>query len=157
MHSSVFLGQKQIKTVMKLRRLFAIIGVALSCALFSSCTKEESGSAFDNVLWTGTYPSQMLNNDTKEWEEWTSCISLQFCHSGLECIVDTGIVGLLASNRSIYEVKGDSKENFTLCKTNGGQTIQYYSGTIKGNKMSFEFLSCDKVERTIELEKVELN
>ena len=28
--------------------------------------------------------------------------------------------------------------------------------TIKGNKMSFEFLSCDKVERTIELEKVEL-
>ena len=141
---------------MKLRRLFAIIGVALACALFSSCTKEESGSAFDNVLWTGTYPSQTLNNDTKEMEDHTSCISLQFCHSRLECIVDTGIVGLYAMNRRIYEVKWYSKDNFTLCKTNGGQTIQYYSGTIKGNKMSFEFLSCDKVERTIELEKVEL-
>ena len=141
---------------MKLRRLFAIIAVALSCALFSSCTKEESGPAFDNVLWMGTYPSRMLSSDTKEWEEWTSCISLQFCHVGLECIVDTGIVGLLAINRSIYEVKWHSKESFTLCKTNGGQTIQYYSGTINGDKMSFEILSCDKVERTIELEKVEL-
>ena len=141
---------------MKLRRLFAVIGVALACTLFSSCTKEENGSAFDNVLWMGSYPSKMLNNDTKEWEEKTSYISLQFRHSGLECIVDTGIVGLLASNRSIYEVKWYSKEKFTLCKTNGGQTIQYYSGTIKGDKMSFEFLSCDKVERTIEMEKVEL-
>ena len=142
---------------MKLRRLFAIIGVALACALVSSCTKEESGSASDNVLWTGTFPCQMLNNDTKEMEERTACISLQFRHSGLECIVYTGIVGMYAMNRTIYEVKWYSKENFTLCKTNGGQTIQYYSGTIKGNKMSFEFLSCDKVERTIELEKVELN
>lgn len=141
---------------MKLGRLFAIIAVALSCALFSSCTKEEIGPACDKVLWTGTYPSRMLNNDTKEWEEWTSCISLQFCHVGLECIVDTGIVELLAINRSIYEVKRHSKESFTLCKTNGGQTIQYYSGTINGDKMSFEILSCDKVERTIELEKVEL-
>ena len=141
---------------MELGRLFAIIAVALSCALFSSCTKEESGPACDNVLWTGTYPSRMLNNDTKEWEEWTSYISLQFCHAGLECIVDTGIVGLLAINRSIYEVKWHSKESFTLCKTNGGQTIQDYSGTINGDKMSFEILSCDKVERTIELEKVEL-
>ena len=141
---------------MKFGRLFAIIAVALSCALFSSCTKEEIEPAFDNVLWTGTYPSRMLNNDTKEWEELTSCISLQFCHVGLECIVDTGIVGLLAINRSIYEVKWHSKESFTLCKTNGGQTIQYYSGTINGDKMSFEILSCDKVERTIELEKVEL-
>ena len=141
---------------MKLGRLFAIIAVALSCALFSSCTKEEIGPACDKVLWTGTYPSRMLNNDTKEWEELTSCISLQFCHVGLECIVDTGIVELLAINRSIYEVKRHSKESFTLCKTNGGQTIQYYSGTINGDKMSFEILSCDKVERTIELEKVEL-
>ena len=141
---------------MKFGRLFAIIGVALVCALFSSCTKEEIGPACDKVLWTGTYPSRMLNNDTKEWEEWTSCISLQFCHVGLECIVDTGIVGLLAINRSIYEVKRHSKESFTLCKTNGGQTIQYYSGTINGDKMSFEIVSCDKVERTIELEKVEL-
>lgn len=142
---------------MKFGRLFAIIGVVLACALFSSCTKEESGSAFDSVLWTGTYPSQTLNNDTKEMEDHTSCISLQFCHSGLECIVDTGIAGAYGMNRTNYEVKWYSKENFTLCKTNGGQTIQYYSGTIKGNKMSFEFLSCDKVERTIELEKVELN
>ena len=83
LHSSVFIGQKQIKTVMKLGRLFAIIAVALSCALFSSCTKEEIGPACDKVLWTGTYPSRMLNNDTKEWEELSSCISLQFCHVGL--------------------------------------------------------------------------
>ena len=141
---------------MKLGRLFAIIGVALACALFSSCTKEESGSAFDSVLWTGTYPSQTLNNDTKEMEEHTAGISLQFARSGLECIVERGIVGMYSINRIIYEVKWYSKNTFTLCKTQGGQTIQYYSGTIKGKKMSFEFLSCDKVERTIELEKVEL-
>lgn len=150
------MGQKQIKTVMQFRRLLAIISVALTCAMMPSCTKEESASVFDSVLWTGTYPSQMLNNDTKEMEEWTSFIALQFCHSGTECIVDTGIAGLLATNRTIYEVKWYSKDNFTLCRTQGGQTIQYYSGNINGNRMTFEFLSCDKVERVIEMEKVEL-
>lgn len=138
---------------MKLTRFFTIIGVALIFVLSSSCTKEDSASAFESVFWSGTYPVQMLNNDTKEMEDHTGCTTLQFCRSGLECIVDTGIVGMFANNRSFYEVKWYSKENFTLCKTQGGQTIQYYSGTIKGNKMSFEFLSCDKVERTIELEK----
>ncbi|MCQ2161516.1 MAG: hypothetical protein MJY97_10610 [Bacteroidales bacterium] len=142
---------------MKLRRLFAIIGIALSCALFTSCAKEESSSKYESVLWIGNYPTQTQNNDTKEMEEHTACISLQFARSGLECIVERGIVGMYSINRIIYEVKWYSKNTFTLCETQGGQTIQYYSGTIKGNKMSFEFLSCDKVERTIELEKVELN
>lgn len=140
---------------MKLKRFFSIIGVTLICVVSSSCTKEES-SAYESAIWSGTYPAQMLNNDTKEMEDHTGCITLQFCHSGLECIVDTGIVGMLATNRTIYEVNWYSKENFTLFKTQGGQTIQYYSGIIKGDKMSFEFLSCYKVERTIELEKFEL-
>ena len=73
---------------MQFRRLLAIISVALTCAMMPLCTREESASAFDSALWTGTNPSQMLNNDT--------------------------------------------------------------------NEMTFKFLSCDKVERVIEMEKVEL-
>ncbi len=146
---------------MKLIQFLAAVTFVVLCALFSSCEKEESSceneenaSAYHFATWYGTYPSKMLNNDTKEMEDCTSCIFLQFCHSGIECIVDKGIVGLLGINRSIYDVKWFSKEKFTLCKTQSGQTIQYYSGTINGSKMSFEFLSCDKIERTIELEKI---
>lgn len=127
---------------------------ALSNVLFSSCSKDEYPSAYDETQWFCIYPVQMQNNDTGEQSEHMACISLQFYQSGTKCSVDTGIVGMIASNRTVYEVKWYSESVFSLCESNAGQTIHYYSGTISGNIMSFEILSCDKVERTIELKKL---
>ena len=139
---------------MKLNSFLAAVTFVILCSLFSSCEKEERASAFHFASWYGTYPMQELNNDTNEIEESTAYISLQFCNSGLECIVNTGIMGMIANMKRTYDVKWYSKETFTLSESNGGQTIHYYSGNINGSKMSFEFLSCDKVERTIVLEKI---
>lgn len=143
------------QTKMKLSRIFAIISIALSCALLSSCSKNEPSSPsslYGSSIWAGNYPAQLQNNDTGEFEDHTACISLEFNEDASECVVMTGIVGLLGTNRSKYSVKWYSKETFSLCETQGGQTIQYYSGTmVSSSTMSFEFLSCDKVERTVEL------
>ena len=141
---------------MKLTRFFAVICTALACILSSSCTKGEAASAYKSSMWSGNYTIQVLNNDTNDMEECTASVFLQFSSSGHECTVETGIIGMYAINKSTYDVKWYSTDTFALCETNGGQTIQYYSGTIKGGKMSFEFLSCDKVERTVELEAVHL-
>lgn len=125
------------------------------CMLTTSCNKDPNPNSFD--VWSGTYTVQMLNNDTKEMEDHLACITLEFGNKRRECTVYLGIMGgLLATNRIIYEVKWYSKDTFSLCETKGGQTIQYYSGSITGGKMKFEFLSCDKVERTVELERIYL-
>lgn len=136
---------------MKITRIIAIIGIALSCPLLSSCSKNGPSSLYGSSFWAGNYPAQLQNNDTGDIEEYTACISLEFNDDASGCVVETGIVGLLATNRTSYSVKWHSTETFTLYEARGGQTIQYYSGTIIGDKMSFEFLSCDRVERTIEL------
>lgn len=140
----------------RLTRLVGALCVALMCFALSSCTECTDGNPYRATLWQGFYPVQTENNDTGEREDHTACVELQFSNSGAECTVMTCIVGLLSTNLTKYAVEWYSSERFVLCETQAGQTIQYYSGTINGNKMSFEFLSCDKVERTIELEKLDL-
>ena len=139
---------------MKTTRIIAIISVAL-CVILSSCSKNEPSSPsslYGSSFWAGNYPTQLENNDTGELDDYTACISLQFNGDASECMVETGIVGLLATNRTNYSAKWYSNETFTLYETQGGQTTQYYSGTMTSSStMSFEFLSCDKVERTVEL------
>lgn len=139
---------------MKLSRIIAILSIAFSCALSSSCTNggpSTPSSLYGLSFWAANYPTQLLNNDTGETEDHTACITLQFNEDALECVVETGIVGLIAVNRTRYSVKWYSDKTFSLYMDQGGQIIQYYSGTMDGSTMSFEFLSCDKVERTVEM------
>ena len=140
---------------MKLTKIIAIIFIALCCVMFHSCTKAEPSQPFGSSIWSGHYPVQMLNNDTKEMEDHTACISLEFSHSGYECTVVTGIVGMYATSRTNYDVKWYSELNFSLSVSKSGQTIVSYGGTINDKLMSLNFLSCDKIERTIELVKAE--
>lgn len=85
-------------------------------------------------------------------EGYTASISLEFNDDASVCTVETGIAGLYSANMTKYSVKWHSNDKFTLYETQGGQTVQYYSGTmVGGGTMSFEFLSCDKVEKTVEL------
>lgn len=138
----------------QIKFLRAIV-VLLSLVLVSSCSKDGDASVYDKTVWSGTYHVNVEGSETEECDDYTACISLEFHHDASECALYTGLVGdMYAANRRMYEVRWYSKSTFALCETSGGQTIQYYSGTIDGDRMSFDFLSCDKVERTIELVKV---
>ena len=139
---------------MKITRIFATVIIALTCAFATSCTKEEVNSNSDYSMWLGSYPIQIENNDTGAKEDATGHVMLELNLRPLESAVTNSIDGLLSANRVIYELQWSSKNTFTLSKTAAGQTIQYYSGTINGDKIFFEFLSCDKVERTVELSRV---
>ena len=141
---------------MKAKGILGIVCIALTCVLLSSCTDEDPNSQYASSIWFGQYAVQMQNNDTGEFENYTATVTLDFNDDATECAVTTGIKGLYAANRKTYSVKWYSGKNFTLYETQGGQTTQYYSGTIVSNDtMSFEFLSCDKVERTVELRMTE--
>lgn len=137
---------------MKLIKLITAITLALVCAAFPSCSEDEMELGL--ATWYGDYPAREWNSDTGEWYEDTVCIVLQFDHSGRECIIMRGIRGLYAASRTKYNVDWSSREQFTLYDIQGGQRTSYYSGTINGDRMKFEFLSCDKVERIVELVKV---
>lgn len=141
---------------MKFIRIIEILSIALTCAMLSSCSKKgptTPSSLYGSSFWAANYPTQLQNNDTGELENYTACISLQFNEDASECVVETGIMGLFATNRTKFSVKWHSNETFTLYKDQGGQTIQYYSGTMTSSStMSFDFLSCDKVNRTVEMQ-----
>ena len=119
----------------------------------SSCTKEKKEADYDykSSSWYGTYPVEMLNNDTQELEEHTVCIGLEFCNEGNECVVTTGISDMYASNMARLEVKWNSGTSFVLYLSISGQTNTWYSGKISGNKMSLDLYSCNEVWKTVEL------
>ena len=133
---------------------FSFLALAL-CAIFSSCSKnvpDSPSSLFGSSFWAGNYDTKLENNDTGELEDYTACISLQFNDDASDCVFETGIVGLIATSRAKYSVKWYSNQTFTLYDVQGGRTIRYYSGTMASSStMGFEFLSCDKVEKTVEL------
>ena len=136
---------------MILSKLFAIFAIALMP--LSSCTKEKKEADYDykSSSWYGTYPVEMLNNDTQELEEHTACIGLEFCNEGNECVVTTGISDMYASNMARLEVKWNSGTSFVLYLSISGQTNTWYSGKISGNKMSLDLYSCNEVWKTVEL------
>ena len=107
--------------IMRPFRLLATLSTLLLCIALSSCTKEDVPSAYDQTIWSGSYPVQMLNNTTREWEDHTACISLQFTNSAQECKVLTGIAGLLAANMNKYSVDWISDDSFSLYETNDDQ------------------------------------
>lgn len=155
----IYSAETIIQRVMKYSRLTRFVGalcVALMCFALSSCSERTDGNPYSATLWQGFYPVQTENNDTGEREDHTAYVELQFSKSGMECTVARYIVGLDSMSLTKYAVEWYSSVRFVLYESQAGQTIQYYSGTINGNKMSFEFLSCDKVERTIELERLDL-
>ena len=130
---------------------FTVIALAL-CALLASCSKNEPSSPsslYGSSFWACNYTAQIPDNELGE----NHYISLQFNTDASDCEVETSIVGQPSSiNRTKYSVKWNSNDTFTLFETQGGQTIQYYCGTmVSSSTMSLDLLSCDKVERTVEL------
>lgn len=123
-----------------IRTLFlaAWIGV-----LAISCNEIEDN--YDNSVWAGEYPIQVQNGTTGEMEDQTAVITLGFHDDGLKCSMMHGIAGMYGMSLVKYDVQWTSGVTFSLTKTAGGQTMTCYSGTVSGNKMSLDALSCDQV------------
>ena len=134
-----------MKTMMK------VAAVAAGVLCLASCTKERTD--MEEYYWMGEYPVQTVNGTTGETEDHTGYIVLYFEKEGTECIVETGISGLIAANRVTYWVQWNSENSFTLFETAGGQSLSYYSGVISGNAMELDFLNCDGIARTCSLSR----
>ena len=121
----------------------------------ATCTKVETAPYADYV-WTGEYPVKIQNGTTGEMEDHTGVIMLQFLNGGIECIVETGISGMISCNRSKFEARWSGKDSFALYRSSGHQSLLEYSGTITGEKMTLQALNCDSVAATYELSRISL-
>ena len=119
-----------------IQRLFVLLAV-----LAVSCSKQEV--SYDGTRWAGDY----------ELEDQTACIELFFQDDAKVCRFWSGLVGLISANLTIYDVNWSSGNSFSLSRSAGGQTIVSYAGEIYGDRMFLYFLSCDKVERTVVLQR----
>ena len=140
-----------MKTISRLA--VAITGVI--CLTLVSCSKE-SMNVYSDYVWCGEFPIQTVNGTTGETEDHTGTIMIQFLNSGNECVIYTGISGLMAANRIKYEVRWSGKDNFALYSYSGHQSLHEYSGTIKGETMDLQALSCDGIAATYELSRIPL-
>ena len=91
------------------RVTFAAFGFL--CMTIATCTKVETAPYADYV-WTGEYPVKIQNGTTGEMEDHTGVIMLQFLNGGIECIVETGISGMISCNRSKFEARWSGKDSF---------------------------------------------
>lgn len=128
---------------------------ALLCSLLLSCSKMEP--EYGSSMWLGACPVMTENGTTGDPEEHTAGIFLSFSPDGYKCTMTQGIKDLYESSMATYPVDWSASDTFTLYSNHKGQKIQLYSGKIEGEKMLFEFLSCDCIERTFELTRVYTN
>lgn len=142
---------KHMKTI---DRLAVVIAGVLCLTLF--CCSKERLNAYSDSVWTGEYPIQTENGTTGEWEDHTGIMTLYFQHSGLDCIVETGIAGLYAVNRTKYETRWSAETQFALYSSAGGQSLLCYSGTINGGLLSLQALNCDGIAATYTLSRMPL-
>lgn len=146
----VYKEKRQMKHI-RILFLAALIGMmAVSC--------NEIEDSYDNSAWSGKYPILTQNGTTGEMEERTGIIRLSFHDGALKCKMMHGIAGMYADmyhDMSLkYDVHWSSGVSFSLTKTTGDQTMTCYTGTISGNKMSLDALSCDQVAQTYVLYKL---
>ena len=129
------------------KRFFAALG---ALCLLCSCTKIVQ-NPYSTSMWNGEYPVQTLNGTTGELEDHTGIICLYFRKDGEECIVETGIADMYATNRTTYQARWSNELNFTLYESSGDQSVDCYSGAIGGGKLTLKALNCDGVAATYEL------
>ena len=133
----------------------AIVAFGFLCMTIAACTKVETDS-YSDYAWTGEYPIKMQNGTTGEMEDHTGVIMLQFLNNGIECIIYTGISGMIGTNCRKFEARWSGKDHFALYRSSGGQSLLELSGTITGEKMTLQALNCDSVAATYELSRISL-
>ena len=136
-----------------IRQITVIVAIAALCLISPSCAKENLNQ-FSESIWTGWYPIQTLNGTTLETEDHIGSISLVFSNDGNECVVYTGIAGMIGMSRVNYNADWPNRNQFTLLSTAGDQTIISYSGIITGDSLNLLALNCDSVATTYNLFRV---
>ncbi len=135
------------------RVVFAAFGFL--CMTIAACSKVET-DPYSDYAWTGEYPVKTQNGTTGEMEDHTGVIMLQFMNNGIECIIYTGISGMIGTNCRKFEARWSGKDRFALYRSSGGQSLLEFSGTITGEKMTLQALNCDSVAATYELSRKSL-
>ena len=118
--------------------VLAVLGIL--CLMCVACTKEIT-DPYSDYVWTGEYPIKTQNGTTGELEDHIGVIMLQFVNSGIECIVDTGIAGMIGMNRIKFEARWSGKDRFALYRV---------------EKMTLKALNCDSIAATYELSRMPL-
>ena len=131
---------------------YAIAVLGMVCLTFASCTKEETEKPYSSdYFWTGKYPVKTQNGTDGELEDRTGYIVLQFENDGAQCVVETGIEGLLAMNRITLEARWSASDSFGLFRTAADQSLLAYMGTITGESMALMACNCDGIAATYSL------
>ena len=133
--------------------VLAVLGIL--CLMCAACTKEIT-DPYSDYVWTGEYPIKTQNGTTGELEDHIGVIMLQFVNSGIECIVDTGMAGMIGMNRIKFETRWSGKDRFALYRSSGGQSLLEFMGTISEEKMTLKALNCDSIAATYELSRMPL-
>lgn len=150
---SVYIAEKMMG--MKAIDRIAIVAFGFLCMTIAACTKVET-NPYSDYAWTGEYPVKTQNGTTGEMEDHTGVIMLQFLNNGIECIIYTGISGMIGTNCRKFEARWSGNDSFALYRTSGHQSLLEYSGTITGEKMTLQALNCDSVAATYELSRISL-
>ena len=133
--------------------VLAVLGIL--CLMCVACTKVIT-DPYSDYVWTGEYPIKTQNGTTGELEDHIGVIMLQFVNCGIECIVDTGIAGMIGMNRIKFETRWSGKDRFALYRSSGGQSLLEFMGTISEEKMTLKALNCDSIAATYELSRMPL-
>jgi hypothetical protein len=154
-----------------MKTFYQIIVVALAGLLTVACT--DVGSAYGDSSWYGEYETRFVDGEVSVPTFMTTSILLTFSEDGQECCALYGSKGIdgmmcydnydyLGASQSKYVVLWSSWNSFTLSIPLVGQldgsmeqAIVVYAGKISGRKMKLDLISCDRVEKTIELKKTD--
>lgn len=109
----------------------AIASLGALC-LLSSCTLEEDNTT---PYWSTKYTVEMTNNTTGATEKRTATLMVWFRNGRTEGVVETGIVGMFAGNRRIFEARWDGDADFGLYRGEGEDAILVFTGNLEGDKM----------------------
>ena len=100
--------------------------------LLSSCSLDQDNTT---PYWSTTYPVEMTNNTTGATEKHIATLCVWFRNGRTEGVVETGIVGMFAGNRRIFEARWDGDSDFGLYHGDEEKSYLVFSGTLEGDKM----------------------
>lgn len=134
---------------MKPSRIFAILSMAIVCALSASCSEDASSSPstlYGSSVWFASYLEHVSTPDGGEPEERQHTIGISFNEDASSCSVFTGVVGYESANLTNYPVKWKSHRSFVLYDE---QHIKCYSGKmVDSTTMSLNMFGIRTVELT---------
>ena len=132
---------------MKAIHRIVVAAAGVICLTCVSCDqREQIIKEYAPSWWRGEYT---VDNHT-------AIMELDFLENGKEGWIITGIPEVTEFVRVEYEVRWSSGNQFAFYRSEGGQSLLCYSGTISGSEMTLQALSCDGVAATYELTRMPL-